>query len=89
VLAYSTSAPTAARTVAQLSVNASRSNPPGIDLLWTGSSGGTLIGMWSGGSYPGPNPSAGQPVPVGRDADGKFRQLATVPDMNYIVGIAW
>jgi hypothetical protein len=75
-------APTAARTVAQLSVNASRSNPPGIDLLWTGSSGGTLIGMWSGGSHPGPNPPPADRSRWGVIADGKFRQLTTVPDMN-------
>ena len=51
-LAYSTSSPTVARTVAQFSVEASLMNPPGVDLLWTDSSGGTLIGMSSGGSFP-------------------------------------
>ena len=45
-LAYSTSLPTVARTVAISS--ASRRpllNPPGVDLLWTDSSGGTLMGL--------------------------------------------
>ena len=65
-LAYSTSSPTVARTVAQFSVEASLMNPPGVDLLWTDSSGGTLIGMSSGGSFR-PEPSAARPVPVGRD----------------------
>jgi hypothetical protein len=77
-----------ARTVAQFSVEASLLNPPGVDLLWTDSSGGTLIGMSGGGSFPGPNL---QPADRSRwvvMADGKFRQLTTVPDMNYIVSIA-
>ena len=63
-----------ARTVAQFSVEASLMNPPGVDLLWTDSSGGTLIGM------------SNRWVVI---ADGKFRQLTTVPDPNYIVSIAW
>jgi hypothetical protein len=73
-LRYSTSSPTVARTVAQFSVEASLLNPPGVDLLWTDSSGGTLIGM------------SNRWVVI---ADGKFRQLTTVPDPNYIVSIAW
>ena len=66
-LAYSTSSPTVARTVAQFSVEASLMNPPGVDLVWTDSSGGTLIGSSAGGSFPRPEPSAARPVPVGRD----------------------
>jgi hypothetical protein len=94
-LAYSTSDPTVARTLAQVSVDASRENSPSIDLLWVDSSGGTLIGTWSieaaiavgrGGS---PNPPPAYRPHWGVIADGKFRQLTTVPDMNYIVSIAW
>ena len=88
-LAYSTSSPTVARTVAQFSVEASLLNPPGVDLLWTDSSGGTLIGMSGGGSFPGPNPPPPDRSRWVVIADGKFRQLTTVPDMNYIVSIAW
>jgi hypothetical protein len=88
-LAYPTSAPTVARTVAQLDVDAPESNSPGIDLLWTDSSGGTLIGEWSGGSFPGPNPPPADRSRWGVIADGKFLPLTTVPDMNYIVSIAW
>ena len=88
-LAYSTSSPTVARTVAQFSVEASLLNPPGVDLLWTDSSGGTLIGMSNGGSFPGPNPPPPDRSRWVVIADGKFRQLTTVPDMNDIVSIAW
>ena len=88
-LAYSTSSPTVARTVAQFSVEASLMNPPGVDLVWTDSSGGTLIGSSAGGSFPGPNPPPPDRSRWVVIADGKFRQLTTVPDMNYIVSIAW
>ncbi|MFY9865741.1 MAG: hypothetical protein WAK58_18155 [Trebonia sp.] len=94
-LAYSTSDPTVARTLAQVSVDASRENSPSIDLLWTDSSGGTLIGTWSieagiaqgrGGSpY---MPSADRPH-WGVIADGKFRQLTTMGDLNVFGAIAW
>ena len=84
-----------ARTLAQVSVDASRENSPSIDLLWTDSSGGTLIGTWSieagiaqgrGGSpY---MPSADRPH-WGVIADGKFRQLTTMGDLNVFGAIAW
>ena len=88
-LAYSTSAPAVARTVAQLGVDAPQSNSPGIRLLWTDSSGGTLIGEWSGGSYPAPNPPPADRSRWVVISNGEFRQLTTVPDMNYILSIAW
>jgi hypothetical protein len=94
-LAYSTSDPTVARTLAQVSVDASRENSPSIDLLWADSSGGTLIGTWSieaaiaqgrGGSpY---MPAADRPH-WGVIADGKFRQLTTMGDLNVFDAIAW
>ncbi|HEY7265786.1 MAG TPA: hypothetical protein VH589_30405 [Trebonia sp.] len=88
-LAYSTSAPTAARTAAQLSVDAPFSNPAWADLVWTNSSGSTLIGFWTGGSYPGPNIPPAYRARWGVIADGEFRPLPTVPDMNDIFSIAW
>jgi hypothetical protein len=88
-LAYSTSAPTVARIAAQLSVDASVSNPAWVHLVWTDSSGGTLIGVWGGGSYPGPNPPPADRSRWGVIANGQFRPLPTVPDVNYIVSIAW
>ena len=78
-----------ARTVAQFSVEASLLNPPGVDLLWTDSSGGTLIGMSNGGSFPARTLRRPTSTPWVVIADGKFRQLTTVPDPNYIVSIAW
>jgi hypothetical protein len=72
-----------ARTVAQFSVEASLLNPPGVDVLWTDSSGGTLIGL-SGPNPPPPDRSRWVVI-----ADGKFRQLTTVPDPNDFVSIAW
>ena len=87
-LAYSMSAPTAARTAARLSVNGSLSNPAWVDLVWTNSSGSTLIGVWGGGSYPGPPPPADRSH-WGVITDGQFLPLPTVPDMAYLASIAW
>jgi len=84
-----------ARTLAQVSVDASRENSPSIDLLWADSSGGTLIGTWSievaiaagdGGS---PNLPAAYRPHWGVIADGKFRPLTTMGDLNVFSAIAW
>jgi hypothetical protein len=92
-LAYSTSAPTVARTVAQVTVAAPKWTAPAIDLLWADSSGGTLIGTWTldtaNDGFIDPNlPSAYQPH-WGVIADGKFRPLTTMGDLNVFSAIAW
>jgi len=88
-LAYSTSAPTAARTAARLSVDAPFSNAAWADLVWTDSSGSTLIGVWAGGSYPGPTIPPAYRSHWGVIANGEFRPLPTVPGTDYIFSIAW
>jgi hypothetical protein len=92
-LAYSTSAPTVARTVAQVTVAAPKWTAPAIDLLWADSSGGTLIGTWTldtaNDGFIDPNlPSAYQPH-WGVIADGKFRPLTTMGDLNVFSAVAW
>ena len=93
-LAYSTSDPTVARTVAQVTVDAPKWTAPAIDLLWADSSGGTLIGTWSiEAAIARPRrfpymPSAYRPH-WGVIADGKFRQLTTMGDLNVFSAIAW
>jgi hypothetical protein len=95
-LAYSTSAPTVARTLAQVTVGAPSSTTPAIDLLWADSSGGTLIGTWTldtavalsgGGSFQNP-PQAYRPH-WGVISDGKFRPLTTMGNLNDFSAIAW
>ena len=71
-LAYSTSDPTVARTLAQVTLRRRRVNSPAIDLLWADSSGGTLIGTWSietASVRPRrfPEPAVGLPAALGRD----------------------
>ena len=98
-LAYSTSAPTVARTLAQVTVGApSPTTPatPAIDLLWADSSGGTLIGTWtldtavalSGGGSSQNSPQAHRPH-WGVISDGKFRPLTTMGDLNNYSAIAF
>ena len=95
-LAYSTSTPTVARTLAQVTVGAKSSTTPAIDLLWADSSGGTLIGTWTldtavalGGGGSSQNlPQAYRPH-WGVISDGMFRPLTTMGDLNLYSGIAW
>jgi hypothetical protein len=92
-LAYSTSAPTVARTVAQVTVDAPKWTAPAIDLLWADSSGGTLIGTWTletaGIGFIDPNPPPAYRPHWGVIADGKFRPLTTMGDLNVFSAIAW
>jgi hypothetical protein len=92
-LAYSTSAPTVARTLAQLTVDAPKWTAPAIDLLWADSSGGTLIGTWTletaSDLFINPNPAPAFRPHWGVIANGKFRPLTTMGDLNLDSGIAW
>jgi hypothetical protein len=92
-LAYSTSAPTVARTLAQVTVNAAKWTTPAIGLLWADSSGGTLIGTWTletaNAGFIDPNPPAAYRPHWGVIADGKFRPLTTMGDLNVFSAIAW
>jgi hypothetical protein len=92
-LAYSTSAPTVARTVAQVTVDAPKWTAPAIDLLWADSSGGTLIGTWTletaNAGFINPDPPPAYRPHWGVIADGKFRQLTTMGDLNVFSAIAW
>ena len=92
-LAYSTSAPTVARTLAQVTVDAPKRTTPAFDLLWADSSGGTLIGTWTletaSNGFINPNPPPAYRPHWGVIADGKFRPLTTMGDLNLYSGIAW
>lgn len=92
-LAYSTSAPTVARTLAQVTVDAPKWTTPAFDLLWADSSGGTLIGTWTletaSIGFINPNPPPAYRPHWGVIADGKFRPLTTMGDLNLYSGIAW
>jgi len=92
-LAYSTSTPTVARTLAQVTVEAPSSTTPANDLLWADSSGGTLIGTWTlemaSTGFIDPNPPPAYRPHWGVIADGKFRPLTTMGDLNLYSGIAW
>jgi hypothetical protein len=81
-LAYSTSAPNAARTLGELTVVASQASPAGVGVLWAGPAGSPLIGTWRGVTTPIDRPL------VGMISGGKIRQLPTPPSA-YIGGIAW
>jgi hypothetical protein len=92
-LAYSTSTPTVARTLAQVTVDAPSSTTPANDLLWADSSGGTLIGTWTletaSIGFIDPNPPPAYRPHWGVIADGKFRPLTTMGDLNVFSAIAW
>jgi hypothetical protein len=92
-LAYSTSAPTVARTLAQVTVDAPKRTTPTFDLLWADSSGRTLIGTWTleGASigFINPNPPPAYRPHWGVISDGKFRPLTTMGDLNIYSGIAF
>ncbi|HEX4398854.1 MAG TPA: hypothetical protein VH136_14550 [Trebonia sp.] len=92
-LAYSTSSPTVARTLAQVTVDVPSSTTLANDLLWADSSGGTLIGTWTlemaSVGFIDPNPPPAYRPHWGVIADGKFRPLTTMGDLNLYSGIAW
>jgi hypothetical protein len=92
-LAYSTSTPTVARTLAQVTVDAPSSTTAANDLLWADSSGGTLIGTWTlemaSTGFIDPNPPPAYRPHWGVIADGKFRPLTTMGDLNLYSSIAW